>query len=146
MADIIDIIDARRDGGSALQALRERSAADFPPQIERDVRRIIEDVRERGDEALVEYEQRFDCPTLTAGQLRVTDDEVQAAYGLVSTEQLGALRRAKNNVYEFHLHSRPTSWFDNFEGIWLGQRVTPIESVGIYVPSRRAPLPSWVIS
>lgn len=144
MAELIEIIDARADGGSAVQALRERSAGDVSAQIEQDVRRIVEDVQERGDQALVEYEQQFDCPTLTSGQLRVTDDEIQSAYRLVSDEQLGALRRAKNNVYEFHLRTRPLSWLDSFEGVWLGQRVTPIESVGIYVPAKRAPLPSTV--
>ena len=144
MAPVIDIIDARSDGGSALRALQERSVADGSPRIEQDVRRIVEDVRERGDEALLEYEQQFDCPTLTARQLRVTEDEIQAAYRVVSDGQLGAVRRAKNNVYEFHLRSRPTSWLDSFEGVWLGQRITPVDSVGIYVPAKRAPLPSTV--
>lgn len=144
MAALIDIIDARGDGGSALQALRERSVADVSGRIESDVRRIVEDVRQRGDEALIEYERQFDCPTLSAERLRVADGEIQAAYRAVSDEQLGAVRRAKNNVYEFHRRTRPRSWLDCFEGVWLGQRVTPIQSVGIYVPAKRAPLPSTV--
>ncbi len=144
MAAVIETIDARADGGSAIQALRERSVAEVPARITEQVAQIIEQVRERGDEALVEYERRFDCPTLTAEQLPVADGEIRAAYDQTSDRQLGALRRAKNNVYEFHARSRPLSWFDTVEGVGLGQRVTPIEAVGIYVPAKRAPLPSTV--
>ncbi len=142
MAGVIDIIDARRDGGGALERLRQRSVADLPEHIERDVRRIVEDVRCRGDEALVEYERQFDCPNLTREQLLVSSEEVEAAYAQVPDAQLGALRRAKQNVYEFHLRTRPRSWLDNFEGMWLGQRITPVAAAGIYVPAKSAPLPS----
>ena len=144
MTALINVIDARSDGGSALQALRERSLAELSARMEADVHRIVDDVRQRGDEALIEYERQFDCPTLTAEQLRVADEEIQAAYQQVSDMQLEALRRAKNNVYEFHLRTRPESWLDDFGGVSLGQRITAIQSVGIYVPAKRAPLPSTV--
>jgi len=144
MAPIMDVIDARTGDSSALQALRQRSLADLPDHIETDVRRIVEDVRRRGDEALVDYERQFDCSNFSVEQLMVRSEEIEAAYGQISSARLGALRRARENVYEFHLHARPRSWLEEFEGMWLGQRVTPIDSVGIYVPAKSAPLPSTV--
>ncbi len=142
MAQIIEIIDARGDGGGAVEGLRQRSLADWPEHIEHDVRRIVEDVRRRGDEALVEYERQFDCPNLTREQLVVGHEEVEAAYAQVSSPQLGALRRAKENVYDFCCRTQPRSWLDDFGGMWLGQRVTPVGAAGIYVPAKGAPLPS----
>jgi len=144
MAPIIDVIDARTGDSSALQALRQRSLADLPDHIETDVRRIVEDVRRRGDEALIDYERQFDCSNFTTEHLVVSSEEIEAAYAQVSSAQLGALRRARENVYEFHLKGRPRSWLDDFDGVWLGQRVTPVDSAGIYVPARSAPLPSTV--
>ncbi len=144
MAPIIDVIDARTGDSSALQALRQRSLADLPEHIETDVRRIVEDVRRRGDEALVDYERQFDCSNFTAEHLIVGAEEIEAAYGQIPSAQLGALRRARENVYDFHLHARPRSWLEEFDGMWLGQRVTPVDSAGIYVPARSAPLPSTV--
>ncbi len=144
MASIIDVIDARTGDSSALQALRQRSLADLPDHIETDVRRIVEDVRRRGDEALIDYERQFDCANFTAEHLVVGSEEIEAAYGQISSARLGALRRARENVYEFHLRARPRSWLEEFDGMWLGQRVTPVDSAGIYVPARSAPLPSTV--
>ncbi len=144
MAPIMDIIDARSGDSSALQALRQRSLADLPEHIEADVRRIVEDVRQRGDEALVDYERQFDCANFTAEHLVVSAEEIEAAYEQIPAAQVGALRRARENVYEFHLHARPRSWFEEFDGVWLGQRVTTVASAGIYVPARSAPLPSTV--
>ncbi len=144
MAPVIDVIDARSGDSSALQALRQRSLADLPEHIETDVRRIVEDVRRRGDEALIDYERQFDCSNFTAEHLVVSSEEIEAAYEQVPSAQLGALRRARENVYDFHLHARPRSWLDEFDGMWLGQRVTAVDSAGIYVPASSAPLPSTV--
>ncbi len=144
MAAIIDVIDARTGDSSALQALCQRSLADLPDHIEADVRHIVEDVRRRGDEALIDYERQFDCANFTAEHLVVSSEEIEEAYAQVSSAQLGALRRARENVYEFYLKGRPCSWLDEFDGVWLGQRVTPVDSAGIYVPARSAPLPSTV--
>ncbi len=144
MTPVIDVIDARSGDSSALQALRQRSLADLPEHIETDVRRIVEDVRRRGDEALIDYERQFDCSNFTAEHLVVSSEEIEAAYEQIPSAQLGALRRARENVYDFHLHARPRSWFDEFDGMWLGQRVTAVDSAGIYVPASSAPLPSTV--
>jgi len=140
----IQIIDVRRQSSALLDALRQRSLADVSPEVEATVREIVARVRADGDAALLEYEQRFDCPTLALGDLRVADEELEAAYAQVSPEWIGAFRRAKENIYAFHERLRPTSWLDSFDGMWLGQKVTPLEAVGLYVPAARAPLPSTV--
>ncbi len=142
VVEFIQFIDARSSGSAVLDALRQRSIADFPAHIEQDVREIVEAVRARGDEALLEYERRFDCPTLTKEQLQVQPDEIEAAHGEVSPQLLGALRRARENVYEFHSRAIPHSWLESFDGLLMGQRITPLESVAVYVPAKHAPLPS----
>jgi len=140
----IQIIDVRRQSSALLDALRQRSLADVSPEVEATVREIVARVRAEGDAAVLEYGQRFDCPTLTLADLRVPDRELETAYTQVSPEWIGAFRRAKENIYAFHERLRPTSWLDSFEGMWLGQKVTPLEAVGLYVPAAKAPLPSTV--
>lgn len=140
----IQIIDVRRQSSALLDALRQRSLADVSPEVEATVREIVARVRAEGDAAVLAYEQRFDCPTLTLSDLRVPDEELEAAYDEVGPEWIGAFRRAKENIYAFHERLRPTSWLDSFEGMWLGQKVTPLEAVGLYVPAAKAPLPSTV--
>jgi histidinol dehydrogenase len=140
----VQIIDVRRQSSALLEALRQRSLADVSPEVEATVREIVARVRTDGDAAVLEYERRFDCPTLTLDDLRVSDRELEAAYAAVSPEWIGAFRRAKENIYAFHERLRPTSWLDSFDGFWLGQKVTPLEAVGLYVPAAKAPLPSTV--
>lgn len=138
----IQIVDVRYQSSALLEALRQRSLTDLPPEVEETVREIVARVREEGDRALVEYERRFDCPTLTVENLRVPDREIDAAYSQVSPEWVGAFRRAKENIYAFHARLRPGSWLDSFDGLWLGQKITPINAAGLYVPAGKAPLPS----
>ncbi len=138
----LEIIDVRTQSSALLEALRQRSLDDLSPEVERTTREIIERVREEGDRAVVEYTRQFDCPTLTVEDLRVRPREIEAAYGEVSPEWVGAFRHAKENIYAFHERLRPGSWLDSFEGLWLGQKVTPLASAGIYVPAAKAPLPS----
>jgi histidinol dehydrogenase len=138
----IQIVDVRYQSSALLEALRQRSLTDLPPEVEETVREIVSRVREEGDRALVEYERRFDCPTLTVENLRVPDREIDAAYSQVSPEWVGAFRRAKENIYAFHARLRPGSWLDSFDGLWLGQKITPINAAGLYVPAGKAPLPS----
>ena len=140
----VQIIDVRRQSSALLDALRQRSLADVSPEVEQAVREIVDRVRAEGDAALLEYGRRFDCPTLELDDLRVPDQELEAAYVDVSPEWIGAFRRAKENIYAFHERLRPTSWLDSFDGMWLGQKVTPLAAVGLYVPAAKAPLPSTV--
>lgn len=106
------------------------------------VQEILEAVRERGDDALVQYERRFDCPALTAEQLRVTPEEIEQAYENVSDEWLSAVRLAVERIEAYHRKQLPSSWFDFTDGETLGQKVTPLSSVGIYAPGGLAPYPS----
>lgn len=106
--------------------------------------RIVGDVRLRGDEALRDYTQQFDHVDVPA--LRVTTAEIEAAVAIVSEEFGDAIRLAATSIEEFHERQVPQSWFSVREdGVMVGQKVTPIRRVGIYVPGGRACYPSSVL-
>ena len=106
--------------------------------------RIIEEVRTRGDAALREYTAKFDRAEIA--DFRVTDEEVAAAVHSVGTDFLDAIASAAGAITAFHERQVTQSWFSAEEGgIFLGQKVTPIERVGIYVPGGRACYPSSVL-
>jgi histidinol dehydrogenase len=106
--------------------------------------RIIDDVRQRGDEALREYTARFDHAELA--ELRVTQDEIDDAERLVSQEFAEAIATAAAAIEDFHRRQVPQSWFTTVEGgVLLGAQVTPLRRVGIYVPGGRARYPSSVL-
>ncbi|MBE0476979.1 MAG: histidinol dehydrogenase [Coriobacteriia bacterium] len=105
--------------------------------------RIVEDVRARGDAALREYTATFDKAELTG--LRVPDEEIEAALAFVGDEFVGAIGAAAVAIEDFHRRQVPQSWFTTDGGVFLGQKVTPIERVGIYVPGGRACYPSSVL-
>jgi histidinol dehydrogenase len=144
MAELMQIIDASRNTSPQLEALRSRSLADLPPDLEEATREIVNRVREYGDEALVDYTRRFDCPGFSADRLLVSPEEIQDAYSRVPLEWMGAFRRARENVLRYHEQLIPHSWLQDFDGLFLGQRVRPLASVGAYVPGGTAPLPSTV--
>ena len=106
--------------------------------------RIIDDVRRRGDEALLEYTAQFDKAELT--DVRVTEEEIEAAVAEVGDEFLEAIAAAALSIEEFHQRQVQQSWFTTIEGgILIGQQVNPITRVGIYVPGGRACYPSSVL-
>lgn len=108
------------------------------------VRDIIENVRENGDKALYEYCEKFDKVALSS--LEVTADEIDEAFRSVDEKFLDVMRRAKENIYNFHIHQKRSSFvIDDRDGIVLGQRVMPIERVGLYVPGGTAAYPSSVL-
>jgi histidinol dehydrogenase len=112
--------------------------------IDRKVMDIITDVRKNGDTALFKYTAEFDKADLD--QLLVTEAEFAEAETLVSTEFLAAINKAKENITRFHKAQKETSWFLNDEnGVLLGQKVTPIEKVGVYIPGGKAAYPSTVM-
>ena len=105
---------------------------------------IIEDVRERGDEALRDYTERFDGVRIE--NFRVPQAEIEAAAERVNPETAAALRHAAAQIRDFHERQRQQSWFFAREdGALVGSKVTPLESVGIYVPGGRALYPSSVL-
>lgn len=107
---------------------------------------IVAAVREHGDEAVIQYTREIDGADITAATLEVRDEEIAAAYTLVDSETLSAIRQAAANVRRFHEEQLPRSWFTEREyGSLLGQKCIPLERVGIYVPGGTATYPSSVI-
>lgn len=104
---------------------------------------IIKQVKQNGDQALVAYTEQFDRVKLD--NLLVTEEEFQEARDKVSNEFLEAFRKAYDRIENFHENQVEKSWFINEEGVLLGQKVSPIESVGIYVPGGKAAYPSSVL-
>jgi histidinol dehydrogenase len=114
--------------------------------VEDDVRRIIADVRKRGDRALLDWTRRLDGVRLTPSRLRVPKDDLAAAFGELSRAARSDLRLAAQRIRAFHLRQREKSWmFRDGTGARLGQRITPLERVGVYVPGGRAAYPSTVL-
>ena len=110
------------------------------------VAKILEEVRSRGDAALFEYTERFDHTVITGENIRVTDEEIEEAYREVEPELLDVIRKAMKNIESFHGKQRQNSWFDTTEnGTILGQKLTPIGAVGVYVPGGKAVYPSSVL-
>ena len=110
------------------------------------VRGIIDAVRHRGDEALIEYTTRFDKLNLTPETLEVTQDEVDRALAAVSQESLDALRLATDRIAAYHEKQKTQTWLSTEEDdVLLGQMVRPLDRVGIYVPGGKAAYPSSVL-
>ncbi len=115
-------------------------------EVEAAVLEIIADVRTRGDAALLDYTRRFDRLETDAGGLLVTDAEIDRAFAEAGEDDIATLRLAVERVTRFHEKQKQKSWLDAAEdGILLGQKVTPLERVGIYVPGGKASYPSSVI-
>ncbi len=107
---------------------------------------IIDDVRVRGDKALIDYTRLFDKVELGRSELRVGAKELRRSAEQVDKRVLGALREAIKNVRAFHERQVEESWsFPPSEGVWVGQRITPLERVGLYVPGGTAAYPSSVV-
>lgn len=114
-------------------------------RVEESVRRILEDVKSSGDEAVLKYTRRFDRVGLSARELRATESEINGAYQNISPDFVASLKIAVENVNRFYRRQIKRSWRTvGDDGVILGEKIRPIESVGIYVPSGTAPLPSTV--
>lgn len=110
------------------------------------VKAIVNDVKERGDAAVSEYTRRFDGADINASNIRVTDVEIKEALSLVEPQLLTVMKRAMKNIREYHEKQKQYSWFDSKpDGTILGQKVTPLASVGVYVPGGKAAYPSSVL-
>jgi histidinol dehydrogenase len=143
---MIQIIDYhRRSEPDRLTTLLSREVT-FSRHVEERVKAIIEDVRMRGDDALIEYARRFDDVDMTAEEIKVGEAETEAAYDRIDNRLLEAIRRSRNNIRRFHERQMPASWFiEAGDGALLGKRVIPIERVGVYIPGGSAPLISTVL-
>lgn len=110
------------------------------------VQDIVEDVRSRKDAAVFEYTRRFDGADISADNIRVTDDEIQEALSLVEPSLLDVMKKSMKNIREYHEKQKQYSWFDSKpDGTILGQKVTALSSVGVYVPGGKAAYPSSVL-
>ncbi len=115
-------------------------------EVEAVVLDIISDVKCRGDEALIEYTEKFDRLRLDAGSLEITETEIDQAFSAAGGEEIEALRLAVERVRRFHEKQKHESWFSTDEpDIVLGQMVRPLRKVGIYIPGGKASYPSSVI-
>lgn len=110
------------------------------------VQGIVEDVRKNRDQALFAYTKKFDGADLDSSNIRVTEVEIQEAMSQVDPELLTVMKRAMKNIREYHEKQKQYSWFDSRpDGTLLGQKVTPLSSVGVYVPGGKAAYPSSVL-
>lgn len=128
-----------------LQDLLKRSPNNYDEFTDK-VNAILERVKEHGDMAIFEYTKQFDGVDITADTIRVTDAEIEEAYEQIDDGLLAIIRRAKANIETYHAKQRQYSWFDSKpDGSILGQKVTPLERVGVYVPGGKAAYPSSVL-
>ena len=128
-----------------LKNLLKRSPSNFSNYAET-VQGIVDDVRDNGDAALFSYTKKFDKADITAENVKVTQEEIDYAYTQVSPELLDVIRKAKKNIWEYHEKQKQYSWFDSKpNGTLLGQKVTALASVGVYVPGGKAVYPSSVL-
>ena len=110
------------------------------------VQAIVDDVRARGDEALFEYTKKFDGAELSADNIRVTQAEIQEALSQVDPNLLAVMKKSMKNIREYLEKQKQYSWFDSKpNGTILGQKVTALSSVGVYVPGGKAAYPSSVL-
>ncbi|MFH1856539.1 MAG: histidinol dehydrogenase [Candidatus Omnitrophota bacterium] len=113
--------------------------------IESKVRKIVEDVRSHGDEALIKYTQKFDGLKLTPRQIRVGENEINASYQNIPPKFIDTLKIAIDNINKFYKKQLKKSWkIKDTDGVSLMQRYQPLERVGIYIPAGSAPLVSSV--
>ncbi|OGX41603.1 MAG: histidinol dehydrogenase [Omnitrophica WOR_2 bacterium RIFCSPHIGHO2_02_FULL_68_15] len=134
-----------RFGTEAFAQLCRRGNGKRRRQIEDKVRRILEDVRVNGDDAVLKYTRQFDKVRLMPRQLKVTEAEMSGAYQNIEPEFVSALKLVIENVRAFYHKQAPRSWQrTGDDGILLGERCTPLDRVGVYVPAAQAPLVSTV--
>jgi len=131
--------------GTGIQKLYARHTSIHKPKVSETVRRIIEDVRLHGDEAVVKYTKRFDKAKLTPKQLRVPENEISAAYQNITSDFISNLKIILNNVSLFYKKQiQKPARVRHDDGILLKENILPLDSVGIYVPAGTAPLVSSV--
>ncbi|MCC7202013.1 MAG: histidinol dehydrogenase [Nitrospirae bacterium] len=117
----------------------------YGESIENSVRKIIDDVRVNGDRALIKYTKKFDRVSLTPETLQVDKKVIQDAYARVNPSDVDSLKYAASRIRKFHEHQKTSGWQYKDNGVMLGQMVTPLDRVGVYVPGGKAVYPSTVL-
>ena len=140
---IVELSSESRD--RLLEDLLKRSPNSYG-EFEGRVAAILADVKERRDAALFEYTKKFDGADISADNLVVTEEEIREAYETVDPSLVEIIRKALVNIRAYHEKQRRYSWFDSKpNGSMLGQKVTPLRRVGVYVPGGKAVYPSSVL-
>ncbi|MCI9419027.1 MAG: histidinol dehydrogenase [Eubacterium sp.] len=128
-----------------LETLLKRSPNQYD-EYQQKVTEILEQVRQKGDEALFAYTKQFDGADISKESIRVTEDEIDEAYSLVDDGLIDVMKKSLANIRDFHEKQMQKSWIDTRDdGVILGQRVTPLASAGVYVPGGKAAYPSSVL-
>lgn len=128
-------------GKSVLENLANRGL-NSSGEFESKVNAIIGAVREKRDEAVFSFTKQFDGADIHAGNILVSEEEIKEAYANVDEKLLGVIRKSLVNIRKYHEKQVQNSWFTTEDGIILGQKVTPLATVGVYVPGGKAPLAS----
>lgn len=140
---IVTLTNETKD--NILENLLKRSPNSYG-EYEGQVAEIIENVRKNKDSAIFEYSKKFDHADINAGNILVSEEEVKEAYEKVDAKLLEVMRKSLVNIRAYHEKQKQNSWFQSEEnGAILGQKVTPIEKVGVYVPGGKAVYPSSVL-
>ena len=128
-----------------LENLLKRSPSQYG-EYEQSVKEILENVKTRGDEALFEYTEKFDGAHIDEKTIRVSEEEIAEAYRRADRSLIEVIRKSLVNIRRFHEKQLQNSWFTStYDGTMLGQKVTPLERVGVYVPGGKAVYPSSVL-
>lgn len=128
-----------------LEGMLKRSPNNYG-SYESAVSEILANVKEKGDKAVFEYTKKFDGFDLNSQNIKVTQEEIDEAYNMVSEDLLTVIKKSLVNIESYHQRQKQNSWFNSTEdGTILGQKVTPLERVGVYVPGGKAVYPSSVL-
>ena len=130
---------------ATLRQVVNRGKSDLPT-IATSVKKIIDDVREQGDKALLQYTEKFDKVRLSPSKLKVDEREIKEAYKKLEKNQVTALKKAATNIAKFHKEQLREKWtMQIVDGVTVGQVIRPLSSVGVYAPGGKAAYPSSVL-
>lgn len=134
-----------RSKKNLLEDLLKRSPNQYG-QYEEGVAKILSRIKEEGDNALFAYTEEFDHAKIDKNNIRVTEEEIREAYEQIDSGLVDIIREAMGNIRVYHEKQKQYSWFDSkSDGTILGQKVTPLQRVGVYVPGGKAAYPSSVL-
>lgn len=140
---ILKLTEQERE--NILENLLKRSPNQYG-KFEDTVHEILENVKEKKDQALFDYTERFDGVRITSENFLVTEEEIKEAYEQVDPHLVEIIRKSLKNIQEYHQKQVRYSWFDSKpDGTLLGQKITALERVGVYVPGGKAVYPSSVL-
>ena len=145
MTSVIDIIKDKDDIEGFFNVLGQRGTVDEGNFITA-VKQIVKDIKDNKDLALKLYTQKLDDPNFSIETMEVSKEEQKAAYDSLDPNMQRVINKAKDRIYDYHMHQKRETWtYKNQNGETLGQKITPISAVGVYVPGGKASYPSSVL-